>query len=205
MTEVRLNFINNSDDEKNSQVVIFQKNVAADSNELAVAWRVIQNCGQGDSHPFVFPMRMEVSVSDSLGNFTPKLATQDGQRFEMRPSAAGSQLAPSATPFPDSTEVQLRNSLSMGAINANIYKNGELLAVETAVAPGQEAAFQFKPTLWIGVASQAEPGQAMDAALLSQLNTELSLQSIASADIVMTGDGSSAQPFSFRLENVVKG
>ena len=39
--DIQLNFINNSNDANNSQVVIFQKNVATDFDELAVAWQVV--------------------------------------------------------------------------------------------------------------------------------------------------------------------
>src|SRR5258708_23979581 len=38
---VQLNFVNQSNDANNSQIVIFQKNVASDFEEQAVAWRVI--------------------------------------------------------------------------------------------------------------------------------------------------------------------
>ena len=37
--DIQLNFINNSNDVNNSEIVIFQKNVATDFDELAVAWQ----------------------------------------------------------------------------------------------------------------------------------------------------------------------
>ena len=45
----------------------------------------------------------------------------------------------------------------------------------------------------------------MNSAIISNINTELSLPGIASADIVMTGGGSGANsaPFTFNLENTV--
>jgi hypothetical protein len=66
-------------------------------------------------------------------------------------------------------------------------------------------AYQLQPSLFIGVASNVTQGAVVDAAVASALNTELSLKGIRSADIVMTGggEGSPAQPFQFRLENVV--
>ena len=53
--------------------------------------------------------------------------------------------------------------------------------------------------------SQVEQGQIINAAIISEVNTEISLLGIQSADIVMTGGGPGAdsQPFSFHLENVV--
>ena len=68
-----------------------------------------------------------------------------------------------------------------------------------------QAAPQFKPVIWIGVAPEAAPGQAPDAAALPGGHTELSLQGVVSADIVMTGGGPGrdSTPFQFALENVV--
>jgi hypothetical protein len=201
--DVQLNFINNSNDTNNSTVVIFQKNVATDFDELAVAWQVIQYCGQGDNHPFTFPMRMQVGASDSYGNYTPQLDAQYGQLFQMILTTSGDKLT-SAGSSTSSKEVQVLNSLPKGAINASIYKSGRLLAVKTSIAPQQKAVFEFKPTIWIGVASQVVQGQVMNSAIISNINTEISLLGIASADIVMTGGGSgpNAKPFQFSLENV---
>jgi hypothetical protein len=103
------------------------------------------------------------------------------------------------------SEIEVRNALQQGSINAGIYKSGKLYAQETDVAPQQKAVFQFKPTIWIGVVSQAVAGEVMNSAIVSSVNTELSLLGIASADIVMTGGGAgpSATPFMFNLANVV--
>jgi hypothetical protein len=201
--DVQLNFINNSNDNNNSSIVIFQKNVATSFDELAVAWQVIQYCGQGDNHPFTFPMRMQVGASDSYGNYTPQLDAQYGQLFQMTLTTSGDRLV-SAGSGTSSKEVQVLNSLYKGAINASIYKSGRLLAVKTSIAPQQKAVFEFKPTIWIGVASQVVQGQVMNSAIISDINTEISLLGIASADIVMTGGGSgpNATPFQFTLENI---
>ncbi|MBK0116049.1 hypothetical protein IAE24_29300, partial [Delftia sp. S65] len=188
----------------NSQIVIFQKNVASDFEELAVAWRVIKYCGQGDNHPFTFPLGLQVGASDSYGNHTPQLEAQFGQQFQLSLSSSGDRLAPAGYGA-SSNEVQVLNSLPRGAINASCYKDGRLLAVKTAIAPQQKAVFEFKPTIWIGVVSQIEQGQVMNSAILGDINTEISLLGISRADIVMRGGGAGAgsTPFSFTLENVV--
>lgn len=202
--EIQLNFINESNDQNNSTVVIFQKNVATDFDEIAVAWKVIKNCASGWHHPFSFPMLFQVSASDSWGNsLISPIAAYNGQMFEVTRGVSGDQLdyvGPSTT----RKEVQVRNGLDTGAISANIYKNGKLLATKTGISPGQKAVFEFKPTLWIGVVSQVTEGQVMNSAILSDINTELGLLGVASADIVMTGGGSgvNATPFKFSLQNV---
>lgn len=201
---VQLNFVNQSNDANKSQIVIFQKNVASDFEELAVAWRVIKYCGQGDNHPFTFPLGLQVGASDSYGNHTPQLEAQFGQQFQLSLSSSGDRLAPAGYGA-SSNEVQVINALPRGAINASCYKDGRLLAVKTAIAPQQKAVFGFKPSIWIGVASQIEQGQVMNSAILGDINTEISLLGISRADIVMRGGGAGAgsTPLSFTLENVV--
>ncbi|QQK00018.1 hypothetical protein JG536_17060 [Burkholderia ambifaria] len=204
--DINLNFVNLSNDVNNSQIVIFQKNVSTDFDELAIAWKVITNCGRGDNHPFVFPMLTTVSASDADGNYMPQKRADNGQLFNVSRSTSGHVLA-LAGPAPTSREIQLRNDLSQGAITASVFKDNRLLAHKTGIVPGQKAVFEFKPTLWIGTASQIEQGAVMNSAVLSDINTELSLLGIKSADIVMTGGGggTTATAYQFRLANVVMG
>jgi len=208
MTEkIKLNFINRSNDTNNSTVVIFQQNVAEDFGELAVAWKVIENCGRLDNHPFVYPMNFQVSASDSYGNYTPQLTAYDGQAFDMIKSNSGDILQLSTVPATSPYEVEVRNQLVLGAINANCYRDGKLVASKTGLAPGQKAVFEFQPRIYIGVVSQIEEGDVMNSAIISQINTEINLFGITSADIVMTGGGPgvSSTAFNFTLENINKG
>ncbi|MBC3920583.1 hypothetical protein H8L32_24170 [Undibacterium sp. CY18W] len=199
-----LNFVNRSDDLNNSEIVIFQKNVATNYDEMPVAWMVIKNCGRGDHHPFYLSLGNYVAVNDSHGNYTSRLEIQNGQLVKMELSYSGDRLIRDGYSA-SVKQMQVLNNLPRGAINVHIYKNEKLLATKTSVAPQQKATFEFKPTIWIGVASEAEQGQVMNMAIISNINTELSLKDVASADIVMTGGGPDANssPFVFSLENVV--
>ncbi len=204
MPDIKLNFVNQSNDRNNSEVVIFQKNVATSYEELAVAWKVIEYCGQSWNHPFTYPMDMFVAASDSWGNFSQQQAASNGQQFAVIENQSGDilQYAGQAS---SQNEVEVLNGLQLGAIDANVYKDNRLLATKTSIAPGQKAVFQFKPTIWIGVVSQIEEGQIMNSAILSNINTEISLFGVKSADIVMTGGGpgSGSTPFQFTLQNIV--
>jgi hypothetical protein len=204
MPDIKLTFVNQSNDRNNSEVVVFQKNQATSFEELAVAWLVIENCGQGWSHPFLYPMEMSVSASDSWGNFSKQLGASNGQQFQVVEDLSGDILKYGGQAS-SQNEVEVLNALDLGAIDANIYKNGRLLAAKTGIAPGQKAVFQFNPTIWIGVVSQIQEGSVMNSAILSQINTELSLFGIKSADIVMTGGGPgpNSTPFTFTLQNIV--
>lgn len=204
MDKIKLNFINRSNDTNNSSVVIFQKNAASDFDDLAVAWTVIENCGRLDNHPFVYPLNFQVAAGDSYGNYTPQLTAYDGQAFEMEKSTSGDILQLSTQPSVSSSEVEIRNNLRQGAISANCYRNGRLIATKTGLAPGQKAVFEFQPRIYIGVVSQIEEGEVMNSAIISQINSEINLFGITSADIVMTGGGpgASSTPFNFTLENI---
>lgn len=206
MEKIKLNFVNRSSDTNNSSIVIFQQNVAEDFGELAIAWKVIENCGRLDNHPFTYPMNFNVSASDSYGNFTPQLTAYDGQAFDMIKSTSGDILQISSTPATSPYEVEVRNNLITGAIDANCYRDGKLLATKTGLAPGQKAVFEFQPRIYIGVVSQIEQGDVMNSAIISQINSEINLFGITSADIVMTGGGpgKSSTAFNFTLENINK-
>lgn len=202
--DIKLNFINMTNDANNSEYVFFQKNVATSFDELAVAWKVIKNCGQGDYHPFTFPMTMAVGANDCNGNYMPQIAAENGNMYSVVMSSSGHQLVKSGAGA-SAKEVQLRNDLQTGAISANCYKDGKLLATKTGIAPEQKAVFEFKPTIWVGAVSQVVEGQVMNSAIMSDINTEISLLGIASADIIATGGGPGcgATPITFTLENVV--
>jgi len=204
MTGIKLNFINQSNDTNNSEILIFQKNAAANFDELAVAWKVIKHCGRGMNHPFTFPIQNYVSASDSWGNYSSQLAAQNGQLYSVEEGSSGDMLRNTGAAT-SSKEIQVLNALKKGVINVNIYKDGRLLATKTGMAPRQKAAFEFKPTLWIGAVSQIWEGSLINSAIISQVNTELSLLGIASADIVMTGGGpgKASTGFNFTLQNIV--
>jgi len=202
--DIELNVINHSNDANNPDIVIFQRNIANDFDEEAVAWKVIQNLGHGWNHPFRYASQLMVSAGDAYGNHTPQLSADDGQAFEMQRDASGDILriaGESASP----KEIAVRNNLETDDISAGIRRSGSLLSVATEVAPGQISVFQFKPVIFIGVVSQIEEGQVMNSAIVSEINTEISLLGIASADIVMTGGGPgpNSKPFEFTVQNVV--
>lgn len=203
--DIKLNLINQSNDHNNSDVVIFSKNVATDYEEPSIAWTVIQNCGLGSHHPFAYPMGTQAGYSDSWGNYTAQVNAEAGQRFDAVRTDSGDVIRLSSQPAAAPDEIEIANDLAQGAINALIYKDGRLFAHKTGIAPEQKAVFEFKPTIWVGVVSQIVEGQVMNAAILSDINTEISLLGIAGADIVMTGGGAGpeATPFEFTLQNIV--
>ncbi|MCB9761844.1 MAG: hypothetical protein H6739_18585 [Alphaproteobacteria bacterium] len=204
LSQINLRLVNQSADANNSSYVIFQKNEAVDFGELAVAWRVVQNLGIGDYHPFTYSLQFDVSAKDAWGNFTPSMPAIDGQAYALSRSKSGDTLAPDGTAV-NPYEVEVRNKLPQGSIDACIFRDGKLLATKTGLSPAQKAVFRFKPKIYIGAVSQIAEGAIIDSAILQSVNTELDLFGVSSADIVITGGGTgpNATAFQFQLANVV--
>lgn len=146
-------------------------------------------------------MNFYVGSQDSWGNVTNLQLGQNGQRWNVVRSTSGDILTLDSNPASSMTEVEVKNCLVQGAVNAQIYKDGKLLASKTGISPQQKAVFEFKPTIWVGVVSEVEEGDIMNSAILSDINTEISLLGITRANLIMTGGGvgSTATPFKFTL------
>ncbi len=204
MSEViHLNLVNDSNSINGPEIVIFQKNVATGFQELAAAWTVAKNLGQGQHHPFTYSDQMEISVSDSWGNETPRLPASAGDNFQVFKDPAGIRMELEGKAV-SPEDVSLINNLEQGSVNVNIYRDGKLLGVEPNIVPEQKAVFQFKPVLFIGVAYDLTEGEMITSEVISQAKTEISLEGVNSADIIMTGggEGPDAKPYSFALEHV---
>ena len=201
---INLKLINRSNDVNNSEVLIFAKNSSSSFDEISVAWRVIKNLGRGDYHPFVYPTGQTISASDSWGNYTPQLNAELGQAFHMIKDTSGDVLQYQGQASSDK-EIELKNDLTQGSINANVFKDGKLFSIKTNIAPSQKAVFSFKPNIFIGVVSQVQEGEVINSAIISSINTEFSLLGLSSADIIWTGGGAglNSTPFHFSLENIV--
>lgn len=204
--DIKLRFVNKSNDSNQSEVVIYQKNVLTTMASLTVAWKVIRYCGRDCYHPLVYPMDYEVSVTDEYGNFSPRVSATNGQQLRLSSTPTGSRRLLHTGPASASTELDVLNGMAQGAIDICLYKDGRLMGLKTSVSPGQKAVFQYAPVLWIGVTAEVSQGQAIQSAVLSKITTQLSLIGIASADIVMTGGGGgeASTAYEFNLENIVQ-
>jgi len=199
--DIEITFINNSNDMNNSEVVIFQKNVATNFESTAIAWKVIKNCGRNWSHKFTYPMSFDVAAADSYGNISDQQAAENGQKWDVVRSYSGDILQLDSESASSQNEIEVKNDLPMSAIDAQIYKSGSLLALKTGVAPSEKAVFEFKPEIYVGVNAQVEEGAVINSAILSDIDQKFSLLGITKANLIMTGGGTgaTATPFKFEL------
>jgi len=200
--DIEITFINNSNDMNNSDVVIFQKNVATNFESTAIAWKVIKNCGRNWSHKFNYPMNFDVAAADSYGNVSDQQAAVNGQKWDVVRSPSGDVLQLDAEVSSSSNEVEVKNDLSSGSIDAQIYKDGCLLASKTGVSPGEKAVFEFLPYIYVGVNAQVEQGEVINSAIMSDINQKFSLLGVTKANLIMTGGGVGAAATSFKFDLV---
>lgn len=200
---IQLTFSNESLDARSPNVVVLQKNPA--SREIsAVAWKVIRRIGNGKQHFFTFSRTLSIDTSDSFGNHKPRIRAMPGQSFELAETDAASVLR-RAGPALSPLVIEVRNSLPIGSIDANVYRDGRLLATEQCLAPGRTAAFQFGPAIVIGAVTGVAQGQIIDQRCLTEFYAELSLLGVRRrADVLMTGGGygPTATAYRFHLHNV---
>src|ERR1700761_1421617 len=110
-----LNFINQSSDRSRTEVVLFQKNVATDMEELNLAWKVIKNCGTNCFHPLIYDPSLSVSISDENGNHSPRQNAENGQLVAATSTVTGGRRLSLVGKSVSPTEIEVLNGLQVGA------------------------------------------------------------------------------------------
>lgn len=208
---ILLKLINRSKDQSNSEVVIFQENVAENFRPHTVAWRVLRNVERDDYFYFEYSPIIEVGMCQTMGSRgMPRMTeVEPGLAYEVVDDISGQALRLSERWVGDPSRVEVFNEHSTGVFDTNCYRSGSLLATKESLMPGGIAAFQFQSCLNFAVVSEMEDldevteGGIIDSYHLLDVTTTLNLGFMTSADIIMTGGGSGpdAEPFQFTLEN----
>ena len=202
--DIQLNVINKSTDTNKHNIVIFNKNEIKDYEGSAVAWKVIKDFGTLDTHSFVYPSDVQLSVSDLRGYSTPRIFAGAPQVYEMARSTAGNILQRSPNRAEKLDHFEVKNNLGPAPIDVNCYKDGKLLMKKRGLLVGQKEVFSLRQLIYIAIIPQVKEGDVMSPAVVSQIKTTINLFALKSGDIVMSDakpwDKSSA--FNFSLENI---
>lgn len=201
MSSIQLTFINESNDQNNSNIVIFQKNKNGNNSNHVTAWHVIQNIGKGWNHTINYSEHVEIVARDTWKNYTTRRKAEPGESFEVVRMSSGDELQYSRQSTVGPSDIQFRNKLDSEPMDALIYRNGKLLAEVNGVEPGESAGFKFESSIYIGIVSQIKEGDCIDSAIVKSITTKLPLKGIKSGNIIMTGGGSGkdSKPLSFKL------
>ncbi len=201
MSDIKLNLINNSEDENNTDYVLYQQNTSIDTRVQSVAWKIIKSLGIGSHHHITYPMEFQVGAIDANGNCMPLISAEKGSRYEMVLTNSGHEFSKFETSAANPLDVEIWNNLKKGSMDAQIYRGGGLLATKLNIMPGSKANFQFKPILFIGAVSQITEGKIMSSNVTVQYLTKLNLQNTSHTDIIISGGGkgTEATPLTFTL------
>jgi len=192
---IKLSFHNESELTETPKVVLFQKYRVGSTQMEPVAWRVFENIGQGDYHPFQFEELPEMVVKSSKGTGINILSDLSySQSYVAKPGIDGDRVTSSAFTFP------LINQFHRERIHVEMSKGGNVLIAPVRIASGDSAILQFDQTLWVGLTERAKEGEIMKEEALFYTHTGLSMAGVQTAEIVMAGGG--ANPLSFSLRNV---
>ena len=194
---IRLRVINNSSN-NDLNVIIFQKNEVADFETSAIAWTVLSNLDINKNKTVIFgsELRMGYKKIDTLSE---TIVCTPGQQIIANEDFTMGYNGPSN----NVNEIEIiSNVFTLAAITGRLYRSNRLLMQSNLLDNGSIGYFRTRPTLWIGVVAGINQGDIIGGEILSQVNTELGLLGIASADIVITG-GSGDNPYNFTLQNIV--
>lgn len=212
---IEITFINQSYDENNSAIVIFQKNTALNlgespkvktfhPDENTVAWKVLPNHGRDWTCTFNFPSEIYLAAQDSFGNKTPQEHVTYNQQWNIVQNENGLAIELDAQQPNHLEQIEVNNALESGSVHAQIYRDGKLLAVKPGIGAGHKVLFGFTPTIWIGIAAGIAEGEIIPANILNTIHTEIALTGMRKAKLIMRGGGTgaSAAPYEFFLEPV---
>jgi len=205
MDHTQLNFINRSNESDHHSIVIYQQNEALmNRHDTPIAWKVIENLGLNESHPFSFHSALEIIVGDTFGGYKPAHEILPGELLEIAEDFSGAELSSKGKRTYNPSEFGVLNAMRDGNYDVHCFRNDRVLATVESLYPSERALFRFSDVITVSMVPGAEEGEELDIDLLGEIEAHFDLTGIGSADIVMTGGGKgkNASPIEFSIENV---
>lgn len=198
-----LTYVNCSLDRHCPRVVVVQRNLAGETGQWAVAWKVIRDCGHLCWHPFRFDWRLTVEVTDGFGNRSGRLEAAPGDRFAYvrESSGRGRLIHETAT---GGEAISVINRRLKETLTVCVYRGERLLSVRPMLYPCDKAVFRFDQTVVIGTSLRRREGETVELRRLMGPLAGIDFSGIRKGRIVMTGGGQgpSALPLRFCLEKI---
>lgn len=171
------------------KVVLFMSNEAGGS-DFAIAWRVINLGASPYTETLNVPLDYQVQAGDSFGNATALQEAKGGERWNVvKPVALQRDSSPAAA-----RDIEVVNKLTIGAIDASLYKDGKPVAMKSGLAAEQRAIFRIKPVLYIALAPNVEEGTLFRPVDMAPVEIPLDQGELT---VVLSGGGQ--KPFEFHV------
>ncbi len=196
---VKITYVNESANQDLPKVFRFLKNMVPTFDALrdGVAWRVIQDVGQGSSCRFEYPI--ETGVRASWNNNTCRtalLSSVIGGRYAVADDETGITITTDGDAG-NTRSIDVVNDIKVeGGISADLYKDGKLMMRKNVVAYGQKATFVLHPKLYVGLASEIQEGELLSSAVLdSDHFKELDLEGLTEMRFALLGNAREGYDF----------
>lgn len=203
--DIQLNFINQSSDANNSNVVIFQKNTHPDFDAIATAWHVIEVASHGVPFHFAYSVD-EHFIGAGTGS---QMVAQPKTEYNVVNEDGRPVLVIDPNEKVDGNGYVFENLMEFELIDANVYNGGSKIASVPNVLPQQKVAIELEPnTLYIAINSKNAPmndGDPLSSEFLAESDKHLkiSLAGIKeNTTLVLKGGGS--EPYTCELEKTVE-
>ena len=197
--EATLTFVNESAAAEPPEVVLFTQPPASEARS-PIAWRVIRPT---TSEPTLVGVPAALSAETTLpsGGTSDRLPAGEGELFALA-ELSGAETFVALGRSTNPSLVQVINALPDGAITASIYRSDRLAFSAPNLQPHDKASFPVSPVLSAAVMSDVNEGQILSDAMLRVPTSRFDLLGVSSADVVMTGSGTSEDPYVFDFSNV---
>ena len=193
---INILYVNESNDEDNSSVLVFMKPTESNFSAKATAWQVIDNIGYNCWHKFTYTLNTSViAMWDNGKSGTFPMDTSNGKTYVLKETNGGFSLDENAkgcaaNEFHVLNQVRTANGISVVA-----FKDGKPILTKNSVAKGEKAEFVFHPKLYFGLSSEYQVGDVVSSAVMSEEFKEVSLEGLKS--LTVTRKGNAADGFTF--------
>ena len=192
-TDINILFVNKSNDEDNSSVLVFMKPTESNLTAQSTAWQVIDNIGYNCWHKFTYTLNTSVMALWDGGNSgTFPMDTANGKMYALKPTKGGFSLdeTPSTNQnTPPSNEFDVVNKVSTtNGISVVAFKGGNPVLTKKIVGKGEKAEFVFHPKLFFGLCSEYQVGDVVDSAVMSEEFKEVSIEDLKSLTVTLKGN-----------------
>ncbi|BAY66773.1 hypothetical protein NIES22_69170 (plasmid) [Calothrix brevissima NIES-22] len=200
--DIEILYVDKSNDESNSTVLVFAKPTELNSNSFSQAWQVIENIGYNSWHKFFYTSNTEIqALWDNGRSGTFPIEAVVGKNYSLKETPSGFALEEDGTSSAPN-QFSVTNQVSTpGGISVVALKDGKPIAIAYGVSREEKAEFEFnlQPKIYFGVVSQ-QKGDVVDSTVMSELK-EVSLEGLANVTVTMKGDA--ANGYTFEVSDTV--
>ncbi len=190
-TDVNITYVNNSMNPDKPTIFVFTKNLIPTFNILVdgVAWKTMPNIGKGSYCCFSYPIITTVQAMWGECNKTQYLSADIGKRYSVQENNTGIVLIANGLAS-QTTAIEINCDVhTVGGIQAQLCKSGDVLMTKQIVAYNQKATFVLHPKLYWGIASEIQQGKAISSAILNTDNFfEQDIEGVTDSTVTLTGN-----------------